>query len=56
MLQNGKIPLSFADVGKSCHYLVTNFNMANMSFKVIHRNKFLIKISKFTVFRTQIVF
>ena len=36
-LQNGEINLSFTDVGKSCHSC-DFFNIANMSFKIIHKN------------------
>ena len=31
------------------HALVANFNVANMSFNAIRENKFLAKISEFTV-------
>ena len=31
------------------HALVTNFDVANMSFYAIHENKVLVKISGFTV-------
>ena len=45
--RNGEITLSFTDIGKSC--LIRNFNVANMSFNAIHKNKIVAKISEFTV-------
>ena len=46
--QNGDIPLSFTDVGKSCpsHKILT----WQMSFKAIRKNKIITKIFEFTVF------
>ena len=40
--------LSFTDIGE--HALVTNYDVANMSFNAIGEDKILTKISKFTVF------
>ena len=37
------------------HALVANFNIANVSFNAIHKNKILRKISEFTVYQTKIV-
>ena len=46
--RNGDIILSVTGVGKSCHS--ANFNVTIMPFNAYHENKFLAKISEFTVF------
>ena len=43
--QNGKITLSFTDVGESCPSC--KFLTRQMSFNAIHENKILTKISEF---------
>ena len=47
-LANGKITLSFIDIGKSCLNRKL-FHIANVSFHVIRENKILAKISESTV-------
>ena len=44
--RNGEITLSFTDVGKLCLSLKF-FKVASISFKAIHENKILPKISEF---------
>ena len=52
---NGKITLSFTDIGKS--YLSCDFfNVANMSFKAFRENKILAKISEFKIFDVDLAF
>ena len=46
--QNGKISLSFIDIGKPC--LSREFFTSLMSFNAIRENKILAKISEFTVY------
>ena len=45
--RNGKITMSFIDIGKST--LVLIFHFTNMSFNAIRENKILANISKPTV-------
>ena len=45
--RNGKITLSFIDIGKPC--FSRDFSHYNMSFNAIRENKILAKISKSTV-------
>ena len=45
--QIGDITLSFTDIGKACP--VRDFYVANVSFNAIFENKFLAKVSEFTL-------
>ena len=47
--RNGKITLSFIDIGESCHNR-DFFHITDMSFNAIRENKILAKISESTVF------
>ena len=47
--RNGDIILSVNDVGKSCPNLVANCNVTIMTFNAYRENKFLSKISEFTI-------
>ena len=51
--RNGKITLSFTDIGisyQSCEF----FNVPTMSFNAVCNNIFLVKISKFTIFMSNV--
>ena len=52
LAQNGKITLSFTDVGNSCSSR-KSFNVANIFLNAIRENKIIAKNSGFTVLRTQ---
>ena len=47
--RNGVITLSFTDVGKSFPSCIF-FYMSNVTFNAVCENKFIVKISEFTVF------
>ena len=47
--RNGKITLSFIDIGKSCLSRARIFHVTNMSFNAIRENKILVEISESTV-------
>ena len=51
-LGNGGISQSFTDVGKLCP-LLRIFNVPNMSFNSFCENRFLAKISEFTIYKMQ---